>query len=438
LDLAWISLLGLVLTILVSCTTTVNAGLVAIALAWVTGVYLAPLSGESIGLKGVVAGFPAELFLTLVGVTFLFTAAQVNGTLDNVAQRAVRLCRGNTGMIPLMFFCLALGLASVGAGNIAAAALVAPMAMAVAGRAAIPAFLMVIMVAHGAVAGALSPFSPTGIISSGLMNRMGLVGLEWKTYLNNLLVNGVVAVAGYWLFGGRQLFARKSAAPLDFESEGPKGGMAEQSSHRQAEVARPFCRQHWHTLSVIFLLIAGVVLFEIHIGMGAFAGAVLLIFVRTADEREVVRAMPWSIILMVCGVTVLTSLLEKTGGLDLFTSLLAKFATQESVTGVIALVTGIISVYSSTSGVVLPTFLPSVPLLVEKLGGGDAAAIASSIAIGAHVVDVSPLSTIGALCVASAAVNEDRRLLFNKVLAWGLSMAGIGALICYVFFGLLG
>jgi Na+/H+ antiporter NhaD/arsenite permease-like protein len=437
LDLAWLSLLALVLTVLVSCTTTVNAGFVAIALAWVIGVYLAPLSGQSIGLKGVVTGFPSELFLTLAGVTLLFSLAQVNGTLHRVAQRAVLLCRGKTGAIPLMFFCLALVLASVGAGNIAAAALIAPMAMAVASQAGIPAFLMVIMVAHGAVAGALSPFSPTGIIASGLMNRMGLVGLEWQTYANNLLANAVVAIAGYSLFGGGWLFARKSAAPHVDKVEETERRADQFFDDRKPDVAQALNLQHWLTLSVTFLLIVAVIFFETHIGMGAFAGAVLLILMRAADEREAVRAMPWAVILMVCGVTVLTSLLEKTGGLDLFTTLLAKFASQQSVTGVIALVTGLISVYSSTSGVVLPTFLPSVPLLIEKLGGGDPAAIASSINIGGHLVDVSPLSTIGALCVASAAVGEDRRLLFNKVLAWGLSMAVVGALICYLFFGLL-
>ena len=95
----------------------------------------------------------------------------------------------------------------------------------------------------------------------------------------------------------------------------------------------------------------------------------------------------------------------------------------------IALVTGLVSVYSSTSGVVLPAFLPSVPGLVEKLGGGDPLAIASSILVGGHLVDVSPLSTIGALCVAGAAAGEDRRLLFNRVLAWGLSMAVVGAVL---------
>jgi hypothetical protein len=102
---------------------------------------------------------------------------------------------------------------------------------------------------------------------------------------------------------------------------------------------------------------------------------------------------------------------------------------------VIAFVTGVVSVYSSTSGVVLPAFLPTVPGLVQKLGGGDPLAIASSILIGGHLVDVSPLSTIGALCVACAPPDADRRVLFNRVLAWGLSMAVVGGIGCYLAFG---
>ena len=85
-----------------------------------------------------------------------------------------------------MFFFVAAGLASLGPGNIASAALIAPIAMAVAGRAGIPAFLMAIMVGNGANAGSLSPFAPTGIIVNGLMTKIGLTGLQWQTYLANL------------------------------------------------------------------------------------------------------------------------------------------------------------------------------------------------------------------------------------------------------------
>ncbi len=138
---------------------------------------------------------------------------------------------------------------------------------------------------------------------------------------------------------------------------------------------------------------------------------------------------------MVCGVSLLVAVLEKTGGLDLFTGLIARLASPASINGVIAFVTGAISTYSSTSGVVLPTFLPTVPKLVERLGGGDPLAVALSINVGASLVDVSPLSTIGALCVAAAADPAGSRDLFRKLLLWGLSMTLVGALLAQLLAG---
>ena len=142
--------------------------------------------------------------------------------------------------------------------------------------------------------------------------------------------------------------------------------------------------------------------------------------------------------MMVCGVTVLISVLQVTGGLDLFTRLLAGMSTPETVTGIIAFSTGFVSIYSSTSGVVLPAFLPTVPGLSEQLGGVAPLAIASSMNVGGHLVDVSPLSTLGALCMAAAPAKEDSRALFNKLMAWGFSMTVVGGLTCYLLFTVLG
>jgi di/tricarboxylate transporter len=188
---------------------------------------------------------------------------------------------------------------------------------------------------------------------------------------------------------------------------------------------------------VISTLIAAVITVKLNVGMGAFAGAVLLTLARAADETEAIRKMPWKVIMMVTGVTVLIGLLEKTGGMDLFVDFLARMATPRSATAVAAFFTGLISIYSSTSGVVLPAFLPTVPGLIERLGSGDTMALVSSMNVGAHLVDISPLSTTGALCLAAAPLGTDNRLLFNKLLAWGLSMTIVGALICWLFFGVL-
>jgi Na+/H+ antiporter NhaD/arsenite permease-like protein len=191
------------------------------------------------------------------------------------------------------------------------------------------------------------------------------------------------------------------------------------------------------TLALIGGLVLSVAYFKIDVGMAAIIAAVIMTLFRAADEERAVKMMPWNVILMVCGVTVLISILEKKGGMDLFTTILARFSTETSVTGVMGFVTGLISVYSSSSGVVLPAFIPTIPGLIQKIGGGDPMAIASSVNVGAHLVDVSPLSTLGALCIANAALSEDRKKLFNKLMAWGLSMSVIGALVCWVFFGLL-
>jgi di/tricarboxylate transporter len=371
-------------------------------------------------VKEVASGFPSHLFLVLVGVTLLFGQAKVNGTLDEIAHRSVKLARGNTALIPLIFFALTMILASAGAGNIAATAMIAPIAMSIAGRAGISAFLMTVMVATGANCGALSPFSPTGIIANSLMARIEITGVEWSTFFSNAVAQAFVGMAGYFLLGGPKLRRLGDVAASEEAKE------------------KPLSRQQKLTLLLIASWIGAVLVFDVDVGMGAYIAAAVLTLARAADEKRAVDSIPWSPIMMVSGVTVLISILEKTGGMDLFTSLLARLSTPTNITGVIAFVTGLISAYSSSSGVVLPAFLPTIPGLIENLGGGDPLAIAASVNVGAHLVDVSPLSTLGALCIASAPVTENREVLFNKLLLWGLSMSVVGAVVCYVFFGLLG
>lgn len=410
--LAWLSLSALFTAIVVSCVTRLNVGVLALAFAWIVGVYVG-----SMRLEDVLSGFPVQLFLTLSGVTLIFTQAHLNGTLDKIAHRSVRICRGNTGLIPISFFVLGALIASLGPGNIATAAMLAPMAMAVASRARIPAFLMALMVGNGAQSGGLSPFAPTGIIVNGLMERIGLGGYELRTYLANMAAHAFLAFAGYLVLGGWKLFRSEYASTGEALPDSPA-----------------FDAKNWTTIGVLLSMMASVLAFGANIGMAAFAGAGLLAAIRVADHDQAIRRMPWAPILMVSGVTVLISLLEKTGGLDLFTAMLARTATRDTVTGVVAFVTAAISVYSSTSGVVLPAFLPTIPGLVERLGGGDPFAIATSMNVGAHLVDVSPLSTTGAMCLAGVTDPAEVRPTYNRLLAWGMSMTVIGALLCWLAF----
>ena len=400
------SVCALLLAIAVSCTSRINVGLLAIPLAWGVGVY----AGRP--ADAVLAGFPSALFVTLAGVTVLFTLAEINGTVGLLARRLLGLARGRHALVPPLIFLIACAISTVGPGAIVSVALVAPVGMALSTRAGIPPFLTALMIANGANAGNLSPLSAVGIIANTRMASVGLGGHEWKVWAANFLAHCLVGAAAYALLIRTAHDAEPSTPdPHDDHLTGPQ----------------------WLTLAAIVAWIAGVVGFGLPIGLSAFAAAAIVVLAAASDETAAIRRMPWAAIVMVCGVTMLVALVEKTGGMDVFTSLLAKLARPSTINGVIALVTGLISTYSSTSAVVLPTFLPTVPGLVQQVGGGNPLAVALSINVGASIVDVSPLSTLGALCVAAVAEPDLARDLFRKLMIWGFSMAAVGALLCQVF-----
>ena len=412
---AVLSLLALVVALGLSMISRINVGWLAMAFAWLIGVYAADLRADV-----VLAGFPASLFLTLVGVTLLFAIAEANGTLAALASLVIQLAPGNRRMMPVLVFVLACALSSVGPGAISTVALVAPLAMALGIRMGVPPLLMALMVANGANAGNLSPFSSVGVIANGAMARAGLSGQEGKVWFANFAAHLLVgAVAWVWLSRGN-VAAESAVTPVT-----PSISTPALTGRQRA------------TVLVVGAWIAGVLTFNLNLGLSAFAASAILLVAGAADETVALRRVPWGIIMMVCGVSVLIAVLERTGGMDLFSALLARMASPGSVNGVIAFVTGAISTYSSTSGVVLPAFLPTVPKLVVSVGGGDPLAIALSINVGSSLVDVSPLSTLGALCVAAVPDQAASRRLFQALLAWGLSMTLVGAVLCQLFAGWL-
>ena len=144
---------------------------------------------------------------------------------------------------------------------------------------------MIIMVGNGAQAGALSPFA-TGVIVNGLMAKIGLPGHEWFTCWTNLAAHAAVAFGGYALFGGLKLFKSSAVVTID---------------HKPEDVN--FDHSNLITIAVIAALLVGAVLRR-NVGMGAFAGAVILGAVGAADHKDAIKRMPWSVIVMMSGVTV--------------------------------------------------------------------------------------------------------------------------------------
>ena len=444
---ALMSIVALAIVVIISCVNEdLNVGYLSIGFAIIVGGVWGGMTGAK-----VMQSFPLSLFMILIGVTFLFGIARTNGTMEKLTAYSVRMCKGNSKVIPLIIFVLVTFVTTIGPGNIAGCALMAPVAMAIATRVGMPAFLMTLLVVGAANGAAFSPFAPTGIISNGIIakmapqlpeitKQMSLDALAWKIHFNSEVAQGFVNIGGFFVMGGWAWMQKAGAVKVDIDELAPK--------------PEPFDKYQLETLAAVAILIIAVVLpglpgmkqalpkaflnMTSNVGTVAFILSGILMLLGAGDSEKAVKSQPWAVIIMVCGVSVLVDVMDRAGGLNALVKLIGAVSNPVTINGTLGFITGLISAYSSSSGVVMPMFLPMVPGLIKEVGGGNPVALISSINIGAHLVDTSPLSTLGALCIACAGEHEDKAVLFRKLLIWGLSMSIVGAIVCWVFFGILG
>ena len=419
-----LSLAALVIAVVISCFSERNVGIMCIAFGFI----IAMLPGSTLKVAMLAKFFPLRLFMILVGATLLFSMATNNGTIEKLAKWSVKGSRGIVGMLPIIFFFLGFLLSSIGPGNIATCVVLAPIAMALSGATRISPFLMSLMLVNGANAGALSPLAPTGIIANGLVEKIHLEYIGNQIYFNSLLGNGAAAAFGFLAFGGLKLFGGKVDADVLVRVKDIVDQRIE-----------PWDRKQIITVAAITAWIILVLFFKWDVGYTALMFAVLLSFLNCADEAEAMKKQPWFTMFMLVGVMVLVEVAGSTGGLDYATTAIASFSTSFTISTIFGFITGFVSIYSGSSAVVMPTFIPLIPGLVAKLGvvGADAVDMMRNLVytccVSAHLVDASPLSLLGALCIANAPEWEDKNKFFRQLLIWGMGMSVFAAVLSFAF-----
>ena len=257
----------------------------------------------------------------------------------------------------------------------------------------------------------------------------------------------MAAVASVWLT--TECFAsaeggirRTAAAPTPaVQATGPLQSTRPNSArpHLTRDVAAFVAKirsisRHALELVVVAAWILGVVVESEPQPLGVSPPRVLLVLRRGRDDAAI-RGGPWGIIMMVCGVSVLIAVLEKTGGMDLLRRCWRGWRLPASINGAIAFVTGAISTYSSTSGVVLPR-VPADHFEPRRATGRR-----HPLAMRSRSTSVRPSSTsrrcrLSALSPSPQSPDaEQSRVLFRQLMAWGLSMTIVGAVLCQLFAG---
>lgn len=444
-----LSVLVLAVVFVIATTRSVNMGALAFAAAFGVGTLVADLDAD-----GVFAGFPGDLFVVLVGVTYLFALARANGTTDWLVHAAVRAVRGRVALIPWVMFALTGALTAIGAVSPAAVAIVAPIALSFASRYGISPLLMGAMVVHGAQAGGFSPISIYGSIVNGIVEREKLPGSEITLFLASLLANLVIAAVVFAVCGGPKLWRQgavvetgTAAAKGDVGTDSGSGSGAGGSGTGGAgtrtapattvtrtdavpAAAVPLTAPVVATLVCLVALVVAVLGFDLDAGLTAITLAVVLSTVWPDDSRRAVTEIAWPTVLLICGVLTYVGVLDEMGTITWAGEGVGGIGVPLLAAVLLCYIGAIVSAFASSVGIMGALIPLAVPFLAQ--GEIGAVGMVAALAVSATVVDVSPFSTNGALVLA-AAPDVDRERFFRQLMAYGgIVVAAVPAVVWLV------
>jgi di/tricarboxylate transporter len=394
--------LGLLLIFVVGTWRSINLGALALVMTFIVG---AGFTGES--LLQLYSGFPIDLLLLLVAITYLFSIAVRNGTIEWLVNGAAQLVRGNRALLPWMIFVVAALPTTAGALGSAGVALLAPIALRLAERYDIDRRMIALMVLHGAACGNFSPVNVLGAIVLQATQRAGVDVSAATLFFWNVAYNILLGAVIYFAFGGQRL-ARAAPMPSRVEVNAAATASRVTRLHVPAERAT--------TLLAITAVAAVSLVLGLNIAVPALAAAVLLhlLFSRTSQSAE--KDIAWEVVLLVCGVVTYVALLQRVGTVDAIGQGIAALGSPLFAALLLCAVGALTSAFASSAGILGAMMLLAAPFLGQP--GVDPTAFVTALAISATVVDSCPFSTAGALVIANSRAGE-REHLYRGLLLWG-------------------
>lgn len=401
-----ISIIFLFVVVAIGFIKKSNIGILAIGSALILGT----LGG--LDSKAILAGFDAKLFITLVGVAFLFSLAQDNGTLELVAKKAISIAGKRTYLVPIIIFLVSGILSAIGPGNIPVGNLMTVVAVTIAVNMGENPILFALAAKVAANGFTLSPLTPAGVLMQSLGEEAGfenfIMPIMW-----NCIIWATILMIGFCVY--YKIWKIKPRSTNDITSE---------------LKTEKLNKGQWVTILGVAVMVALVVGFDMNVGLASFLIAAILIILGVADEKNSLKKVPWGTLILICGVGVLMNVVMELGGLDLVSGGLLAIMTPKTAAPIIAATSSILSFFSSTTGVVMPSMIPTLGPIVESLGTGTQgfAALSSVVISSALSAAFSPASTGGGLILAAymtASSSENKEQEQNKLFGKLFVIAGV-------------
>lgn len=425
-----LALAVLLLVFAIGSIRHVHVGALALVAALGIGLTLGAESASQI-----MAGFPVDLMLLLLGITFLLEIARGNGTLDLLVDAAVRRTGDRKAVLPWVMFGIALLIAAL--GNPLAAMIVIPIALALAKDNGLDPVVMGLAAINGSLVGCFAPTSLYGILTVDVAELGGVTLNPWAQFAFVFAAITALQVLAQYIFGrGRAGTMAGGAQAQDFDGTGGSGsrGTATVVAPPKRDVVPATAAQRMTILSLIVMLALVICIplagFSMNVGVIALTLAVALTLLYPEQTRSAVNGIDWSTILLVGGIVTYVAFLKRQGTIDSLGEVASDIPWPLLAVFTLCVVGALISAFASTTAL-LPVIIPlSLPLVME--GSISGAGLIIALGFSATLVDSMPFSTSGAIMVASAD-DADRPRVASSLMKWGGAMIVVGPVISCLF-----
>ena len=382
----------------------------------------------------VFGGFPVDLMIALMGLTYLFGFAQQNGTIDIILRWAMRAVRGNRAVMPWIFFALTGFFMSIGA--IFAIGVISPLAVPFARRYRINQLMMGMMVVHGGMAGLLSPLSVYGIYVNDFLKNNDLGSHTWTLFLMALVFNVLMGAIVFVFLGGRRLIgaqARAEMAEIRAEMEDAADAETTETGSGSTTVATATTRTvtpyQWATIVGLAALVIGAGIFALDIGVVSLTIGGVLAIMKPVESRKALDNVSWATIVLVGGMVTYIEVLQAAGTVDWISDKMSSMGAPMIGLLLLCYLSGVVSALASSIATIGIAITMAAPFLVN--GDLPVAGAAAAIAVAATVVDVSPFSTNGAMVLANVDA-EHRDKFFRQMLVYSGVVVAVGPLAAWL------
>lgn len=413
-NLGAVSLILLLAAIVIDFWRKANVGILCIGFSMIL------MIAYGLDSKEVIAGFSSSLFIQMVGITYLFSIINGNGTLELLAKKMVALVGKKRHLIPFVMYALGFIICAVGPGAIPSLAIVPVIAIPVAISAGVNPIMTAVIGDLGVMSGRMSPLTPESAVVRELMEAQGMKGNTIPIMIGMIITALVVAALVYVYY---------------------KGWKVDENVSVSEEKLAKFNTRQWLSLAGLLVLAIGALFFSWNVGLTGFLVGTVLVVLGDAQEKKAIAGIPWNVILMVMGVGILMNIISISGGIDIMVAGLEKVMGPHTAAMIMAIAAGIMSFFSSGLGVVFPTLIPTASGLASGLGV-SAVQLVTVIVIGGTVSGFTPISTTGALIMAGVAQQEnaDERFPQNRLFIelFAVSFIALGVLAIFALLGIYG